>query len=661
MSGGMVMLAAPAASATPGDPHKVWICHATSSDSNPYVAIHVDVASKKYEGHLQHRNTPNKSWKSDGTWNNVDHSAGSAKPDYIEELDFDNADWTDGAPCNAPGIPEKDCVDSGQFTHTYNGTNAGTVTLTTEDDKPLCSPFYVRAAAWTYDGAGDWPQTLKGSNLYEIDEPGDFTYVAPTVTCGQYDIYAGWGENSVDIPDHLTGPNNPYEPEFLHDYSKGPKPTYFMTSHANCEEPPREIDIPEPPTVSEPDCDSAGSFTVAPHEGMTTFLDGVKVTESTLVDKAGDYTIGYIANPGTVFESTGKTRATQDLTVPPATGDCPPGQIDIPAPPNVSAPDCDSAGSFTVTPHDGMTTFLDGVKVTAPTVVSVAGKYTIGYVAGPDTVFNGTGKTRATQEVVVPPPTGNCPTTQTRPVPPAPVPTAPACDVDGSLTLPVAADGLTWAIQQISGTTDNSSPYGPGVYRVTVTSSGLPFSTGGQSYTYPDITVAPNTGPCIAGVQEIAPTVTFKNPTCEKLNRAKWSGNLTDLVDYTVSGTPGRGNSVTVTANIKPAVADQFAFADGFDNTFDHSYPSKADLKCATVKGSESSRPKPHTTRTPTVLGTQAVAPTAVDAGLASLPGDSATSTASLLAQLMVAGGLLLLLAGGWLGLGRREDGAHQA
>ena len=163
----------------------------------------------------------------------------------------------------------------------------------------------------------------------------------------------------------------------------------------------------------------------------------------------------------------------------------------------------------------------------------------------------------------------------------------------------------------------------------------------------------------ILGVAEIAPTVSFKDPTCANLNRAKWSGNLTDLVDYTVSGTPGRGNSITVTANIKPAVADQFAFPDGFGNTFDHSYPSKADLNCPTVKGSESSRPKPH--KSPTVLGTQAVAPTAVDAGLGSLPGDSANSTSSLLAQLMVAGGLLLLLAGGWLGLGRREYGAHQA
>jgi hypothetical protein len=275
--------------------------------------------------------------------------------------------------------------------------------------------------------------------------------------------------------------------------------------------------------------------------------------------------------------------------------------------------------------------------------------------------FTGGGQSYTFQNVTVLAATGDCPTTQTRPVPPAPAPTLPACDLDGSLTLPAGTDGLTWAIQQISGTPDASSPYGPGLYRVTVTSSGLPFSTGGQTYTYPDITVAPSTGPCVLADQEIAPTVKFKNPTCGNLDGATWSGNLTDLVDYTVSGTPGRGNSITVTANIKPAVADQFAFPAGFDNTFDHSYPSKADLQCPTVKGSESSRPKPHKTRTPTVLGTQAVAPTAVDAGLASLPSSSATSTTSLLAQLMVAGGLLLLLAGGWLGLGRREDGAHQA
>jgi len=33
------------AGATPGDPHKVTLCHATASTSNPYVVITVDVAS----------------------------------------------------------------------------------------------------------------------------------------------------------------------------------------------------------------------------------------------------------------------------------------------------------------------------------------------------------------------------------------------------------------------------------------------------------------------------------------------------------------------------------------------------------------------------------------------------------------------------------------
>ena len=42
---GMVGASASMASATSGDPHKVTICHATASRSNPYVVITVDVAS----------------------------------------------------------------------------------------------------------------------------------------------------------------------------------------------------------------------------------------------------------------------------------------------------------------------------------------------------------------------------------------------------------------------------------------------------------------------------------------------------------------------------------------------------------------------------------------------------------------------------------------
>ncbi|MBO9521633.1 MAG: hypothetical protein J7518_08860 [Nocardioidaceae bacterium] len=83
-SGVAVMVAASPASAakTP-----VNICHATSSDTNPYVFITVDDDSAKFEAHLAHRNSPNKKWKSDGTFNGVAHTAGQAKPDLIQGLD----------------------------------------------------------------------------------------------------------------------------------------------------------------------------------------------------------------------------------------------------------------------------------------------------------------------------------------------------------------------------------------------------------------------------------------------------------------------------------------------------------------------------------------------------------------------------------------------
>lgn len=63
--------------------NKVGICHATSSDSKPYRFISVDDDSAKFRGHLMHREEPNKTWKSDGTFNGVAHQAGDPKPDLI--------------------------------------------------------------------------------------------------------------------------------------------------------------------------------------------------------------------------------------------------------------------------------------------------------------------------------------------------------------------------------------------------------------------------------------------------------------------------------------------------------------------------------------------------------------------------------------------------
>ena len=74
----LIVTAGAANAATP-----VNICHATSSDSNPYVLITVDDDSVKFAGHLAHRNDPNKRWKSDGTFNGVPHVKNQAKPDII--------------------------------------------------------------------------------------------------------------------------------------------------------------------------------------------------------------------------------------------------------------------------------------------------------------------------------------------------------------------------------------------------------------------------------------------------------------------------------------------------------------------------------------------------------------------------------------------------
>ncbi|MFC6238928.1 hypothetical protein [Longivirga aurantiaca] len=86
---GTGLVLAPLASTAAAKPGHtaVGICHATSSDSNPYEWIVVDADSTRYRGHLMHRDEPNKHWKSAGTWNGITHAAGDLKRDYIEGLD----------------------------------------------------------------------------------------------------------------------------------------------------------------------------------------------------------------------------------------------------------------------------------------------------------------------------------------------------------------------------------------------------------------------------------------------------------------------------------------------------------------------------------------------------------------------------------------------
>ncbi|MCX6395020.1 MAG: hypothetical protein NTV23_00865 [Propionibacteriales bacterium] len=98
-SGVALMVASPANAAVKGEGHTpVNVCHATSSDSNPFIFITVDDDSTKFKGHLMHREDPNKKWQNDGTFNGVEHEAGDLKKDRIG-----------------------DYVDSDGVKHTYDG------------------------------------------------------------------------------------------------------------------------------------------------------------------------------------------------------------------------------------------------------------------------------------------------------------------------------------------------------------------------------------------------------------------------------------------------------------------------------------------------------------------------------------------------------------
>lgn len=107
-----------------------------------------------------------------------------------------------------------------------------------------------------------------------------------------------------------------------------------------------------------------------------------------------------------------------------------------------------------------------------------------------------------------------------------------------------------------------------------------------------------------------------------------------------------------VTEDVCPNLAgNQAEVPDGMD---------KVNGECAEPPlGTETTAPKPD--KKPTVKGTEAV-PTAVDAGIGgSGPTMTGTSPIDLLAQMLVGGGLALLMAAGWMQIGRRPNGIHQA
>ena len=92
-SGVALVVASTPANAAQEEHIPVNVCHATSSDTNPYVFITVDNDATKLKGHLMHREDPNKKWKSAGTWNGIDHVKGDSKRDYIADYTDEGGDF----------------------------------------------------------------------------------------------------------------------------------------------------------------------------------------------------------------------------------------------------------------------------------------------------------------------------------------------------------------------------------------------------------------------------------------------------------------------------------------------------------------------------------------------------------------------------------------
>jgi hypothetical protein len=168
--------------------------------------------------------------------------AGVALPaaaDYSDGTQPTSDSVTPPAPLAAPvaAAAPAACDPYAKFTYTYfpsagagHTANSGTVTITGNGDP--CTPLFVTAASWTFDGPTASPQHISQLNKYTFDKLGTFPFSAP-VNCGQGDIYASWDGYVVPpIADNgvLHPPASWEQGHFLHDVlaGAGPNPTYVV-------------------------------------------------------------------------------------------------------------------------------------------------------------------------------------------------------------------------------------------------------------------------------------------------------------------------------------------------------------------------------------------------------------------------------------------------
>lgn len=407
-------------------------------------------------------------------------------------------------------------------------------------------------------------------------------------------------------------------------------------------------------------CDSAGSYTVpADGEHYTWHVDG-KPVQAGRTYGAGSYVVTAVADEGWHFADD-STTATYQVVVPAQLSGLACYTV-VPAPeqPRLTQPDCATNGSLVLpAAPEGVVWVVNEQAQSAGSHSFGPGTYTVVARAVEGSKFADDTTTKSFGSYTVRGATGDCPVFVTA-VPPT-VTISTHCGVEGSYTIPATA-GVQYLL--------DGSPVAAGTHSGPATGTVTAVGLGSTVLTNPGFSFAlvlPPAVQCPPGTTEVTPAApTFVDPTCAHPDGARAVYADTEAVDYSQTGTVGLGGTVTVTAVPRAG----FTFPAGFVASWTHTFPKG--VVCAT----ETSKPKPshtptvkptqatghhHPSRKPTVLGTEAVAvPTAVDAGLATWKGDTSSPTGSLLGESLVAAGLVLLLAGAALGLGRRRRGEHQ-
>lgn len=184
-SGAALLASAGGAQAAQGGHIPVNVCHATDSDTHPYNFITVDADSTKFNGHLGHRNSPNKIWKTAGTFNGVAHTAGQAKPDLIGSYTDEHGVFhlLDG------NITSASCADQ------------GTVLTEATADVDFQDPTCANGGVADYDTSGS---NVSFSVTSTVKTPGPDVVFQVTATADQGSVFAD--QSTTKVFDHTFGP-----------------------------------------------------------------------------------------------------------------------------------------------------------------------------------------------------------------------------------------------------------------------------------------------------------------------------------------------------------------------------------------------------------------------------------------------------------------------